>query len=113
MMEEKILRGYLYDFYGQLLNAHQREIYEAYAFDDLSLSEIAEREGISRQGVHDLIHRCSRSLENYEQALHLVSRFMKIKEDIERIQDLTEDGQVTEETLGEIRRISRGILEEL
>lgn len=112
-MEEKIISGYLYDFYGQLLNAHQREIYEAYAFDDLSLSEIAEQEGISRQGVYDIIRRCTRSLENYEQALHLVARFMKIKEDIERIQKLTEGDRVTENSLGEIRRISRGILEEL
>ena len=66
-----------------------------------------------RQGVYDIIRRCTRSLENYEQALHLVARFMKIKEDIERIQKLTEGDRVTENSLGEIRRISRGILEEL
>ena len=100
-MEEKIIRGYLYDFYGQLLNAHQREIYEAYAFDDLSLSEIAEQEGISRQGVYDIIRRCTRSLENYEQALHLVARFMKIKEDIERIQKATGSQRIAWEKFAE------------
>lgn len=112
-MEEKVMRGYLYDFYGQLLNEHQREVYEAYAFEDLSLSEIAEREGISRQGVHDLIRRCTKTLESYEEALQLVARFMKVRSDVERIQDLTDCGEAGEEVLRDIRRLSRKILEEL
>ena len=51
-MEEKIEQAYLYDFYGELLNEHQRRIYEDFVFNDLSLGEIANEEGISRQGVH-------------------------------------------------------------
>ena len=62
-METKARQAYLYDFYGELLNQHQRGIYEDYAFSDLSLGEIAAEEGISRQGVHDLIRRCSKKLE--------------------------------------------------
>ena len=54
-MEEKIEQAYLYDFYGELLNEHQRRIYEDFVFNDLSLGEIANEEGISRQGVHDMI----------------------------------------------------------
>ena len=52
----------LYDFYGELLNEHQKEIYEDVVFNDMSPSEIAREEGISRQGVHDLIKRCDNSL---------------------------------------------------
>ena len=55
----------LYDFYGELLTDHQKEIYEDAVFNDLSLSEIANEQGISRQGVHDLIKRCDRTLNGY------------------------------------------------
>ena len=61
---EKIARqGLLYDFYGALLTEHQRQVYEDVVLYDLSLSEIAEEQGISRQGVHDLVKRCDRILE--------------------------------------------------
>ena len=54
-MEEKIEQAYLYDFYGELLNEHQRKIYEDFVFNDLSLGEIADEEGISRQGASSLV----------------------------------------------------------
>ena len=50
-VEEKLQQAYLYDFYGELLNEHQRRIYEDFVFNDLSLGEIAGEEGITRQGV--------------------------------------------------------------
>ena len=53
-MEKIVERNMLYDFYGELLTPHQQEIYESIIFQDLSLSEVAEIHGISRQGVHDL-----------------------------------------------------------
>ena len=56
-MEKKLMQTYLYDFYGELLTEHQRSIYEEFVFDDLTLSEIAQEQGISRQGVHDLVKR--------------------------------------------------------
>ncbi len=62
-MEEKIEQAYLYDFYGELLNEHQRKIYEDFVFNDLSLGEIADEEGISRQGVHDMVKRCTREFD--------------------------------------------------
>ena len=58
----------LFDFYGELLTEHQRRIYEDVVYHDMSLGEIAEEQGISRQGVHDLIKRCDRILQGYEQA---------------------------------------------
>lgn len=114
-MEEKVEQAYLYDFYGELLNEHQRRIYEDFVFHDLSLSEIAECEGISRQGVHDLIRRCSRALSGYEQKLHLVQKFMNVKADVEKIQRLIGQYKATRDdaAVDKIERISKEILEEL
>ena len=75
-MESKIELAYLYDFYGELLNEHQRQIYEDFVLNDLSLGEIAAEEGISRQGVHDLVKRCTKKLQDYEDKLHLVEKKM-------------------------------------
>ena len=114
-MDKILEQALLYDFYGELLTPHQKEIYEQFVLDDLSLSEIAESEGISRQGVHDLIRRCDRILSGYEEKLHLVERFLKTKEDVRLIRELSRhhDPDQTEETLKEIYRISGQILEEL
>ena len=79
-MERIVERGLLYDFYGELLTEHQRRIYEDAVFNDLSPSEIAAEQGISRQGVHDLIRRCDRILEDYEAKLHLVAKFLAIRD---------------------------------
>ena len=78
-MEKIIERGLLFDFYGELLTGHQREIYKDAVYDDLSLSELSEQYGITRQGVHDLIKRCDKTLNEYENKLHLVEKFMNIK----------------------------------
>ncbi len=110
-METKARQAYLYDFYGELLNQHQRGIYEDYAFSDLSLGEIAAEEGISRQGVHDLIRRCSKKLEEYEEKLHLVEKFLLIKEKADEIESIA--AKKTEPEMKEIAAISREILEEL
>ncbi len=82
MMEpEKIVKqNLLYDFYGELLTEHQRQIYEDAIFNDLSLSEISEQYGITRQGVHDIIKRCDKALEGYEEKLHLAEKFEKVRE---------------------------------
>lgn len=111
-MEDKIKSGYLYDFYGELLNEHQRNVYEMSIVEDLSLSEIADSLSISRQGVHDIIKRCDHLLEEYESRLHLVDKFMNIKQDVVRINELTSH-EPTKETLTEIASLSDHILEEL
>ena len=111
-MEPKIRQGYLYDFYGELLNEHQKEIFEAYVLEDLSLKEIADDQGISRQGVSDLIHRCTNSLEEYEAKLHLIEKFMSIKDKVDEIVSLTY-ASGSKESLQKIRVISDAILEEL
>lgn len=114
-MDSKVEQAYLYDFYGELLNEHQRKIYEDYAFADLSFSEIASEEGISRQGVHDMIKRCQKTLEEYERKLHLVRKFLYVKERVEKIQNLTDTVEAVHQgdTMKEIAKISGEILEEL
>ncbi|GFI04458.1 MAG: DNA-binding protein [Lachnospiraceae bacterium] len=113
-MEKIVEQGLLYDFYGELLTEHQKKIYEDVVYNDLSLAEIAKESGISRQGVHDLVRRCSRILQDYEDKLHLVQRFMKIKENIGQLEKLTADEVLTrEELVQRIELLSRQILEEL
>lgn len=113
-MEKIVEQGLLYDFYGELLTEHQKKIYEDVVYNDLSLTEIARESGISRQGVHDLVRRCSRILQDYEDKLHLVQRFMKIKENIGQLEKLTADEVLTrEELVQKIGVLSRQILEEL
>ena len=114
-MEQKIELAYLYDFYGELLNEHQRRIYEDFVFNDLSLGEIAQEEGISRQGVNDMVKRCSKKLIDYEDKLHLVARFLSVKENIEQINGLAQKFKETKDTniLTDIENISNQILEEL
>ena len=65
-MEKIVQQGLLYDFYGELLTPHQQHIYEDVVMNDMSPSEIAQEEGISRQGVHDLVKRCDKILAGYE-----------------------------------------------
>ena len=105
----------LYDFYGELLTEHQKEIYEQFVLEDLSLGEIAEEAGISRQGVHDLIKRCNKTLEGYEAKLHLVQRFRSIREKVHRIDVLLEQEETLQKTpvIQEVRRIADEIIEEL
>ena len=81
----------LYDFYGELLTEHQKKIYEDAVFNDMSLSEIATEEGISRQGVHDLIKRCDKILKSYEEKLHLVERFMSTKKNVDLLRQHLEE----------------------
>ena len=114
-MEQKLEQAYLYDFYGELLNDRQRKIYEDVIFNDLSLGEIAEEEGISRQGVHEMVKRCRDSLDGYERRLHLVQKFLITKERVAEIHALTREFKNShdESVLDRIGQLSNTILEEL
>jgi predicted DNA-binding protein YlxM (UPF0122 family) len=90
-MEKIVRQGLLYDFYGELLTEHQRHVYEDVVFHDFSLSEIAQEQGISRQGVHDLIKRCDRILAGYEQKLKLVEKFRRTQKMAGEIQGLLDE----------------------
>ena len=113
-MERIYEQTLLYDFYGELLTEHQRSIYEDAVYHDMSLGEIAKERGISRQGVHDLIRRCDKILEDYESKLQLVERFTRAKEKIAQIEALT--GRLEQETedipsVSQIRNLARELLD--
>ena len=93
-MDDIARKNLLYDFYGELLTEHQRLIYEDAVYNDCSLSELAEAYSISRQGVHDLLKRCDRILEDYEEKLGLVERFRKLRKIAGNIMEITEDEEV-------------------
>lgn len=114
-MNEILEQSLLYDFYGELLTKHQKEIYEQFVLEDLSLGEIAREAGISRQGVHDMIKRCNQSLRGYEEKLHLVEKFMNIKSKVNELEELLEGYQDSDNSqmIAKMKEISKGILEEL
>ena len=69
----------LYDVYYSLLTEKQKEYFEEYYFDDLSISEIAANHDISRNAVHDQLKRVIANLEDYEQKLQLIKKFKSIE----------------------------------
>ena len=77
-MEDRIETGWLFDFYGPLLTERQRELLALYCEEDLTLSEIAAQQGISRQGVYDAVRRGARTLESYERQLGLLARYRRL-----------------------------------
>lgn len=110
-MDKILEQTLLYDFYGELLTDHQKQIYEDVVLNDYSFSEVAEEKGISRQGVHDLIKRCNKILQEYESKLHLVEKFVTIKEQIEEMEkSLRETKEPDKEAV--VRQLN-GILENL
>lgn len=116
-MEKIVRQALLYDFYGELLTEHQKSIYSDIILNDLSYSEVARDEGISRQGVYDLVKRCDKILEEYESKLLLVEKFLDTKERISRIHELAAslkamtDKAELKEKISEIEQISKDIYE--
>lgn len=113
-MDRFLERTMLYDFYGELLNEHKKSIYEDALLNDLSLGEIAQERGVSRQAVHDIIKRCNAQLEAYEDKLHLLSKFLKTKDRVGEINRLIREYQNSGDKtcLDKIEEISRGIVDE-
>ena len=92
----------LFDFYGELLTERQKEFYSLYYDEDLSLSEIAENYGISRQGVRDVIVRAEAYMTEIEDKTGLVKRFMK---DVPHVEAITEAAE-------EIRKLNYRLYED-
>lgn len=78
---------FLLDFYGDMLTDKQREVVECYYNEDLSLAEIAEEKGITRQGVRDAIKRAVQQLLEMEERLGLAKRFREVQEELASICD--------------------------
>ena len=81
----------LLDFYGEILTQRQREFFDLYYNEDLSLAEIAENYDISRQGVRDAIVRAEAAMNELEDKTGLLKRFMRLREKIDSIESAAED----------------------
>lgn len=114
-LQEKVYLSLLYDFYGELLKSHNKQIFEDYILNDLSLGEIAEEQGISRQGVYDVVKRCSKNLTECEEKLGLIHKFQTTRQMAEDIHSLAmnlKEGH-REETLERILTLSQNIIDVL
>ena len=96
MENSRVMQSMLLDFYGQLLTEKQRECFDLHFNEDLSLSEIAEQSGISRQGVWDNIRRADAALRELEEKTGLVGRVTELERELE-------------ETRAELRRLRAGM----
>ena len=100
MYQKNLMVSELIDVYGPLLSERRREIIEAYYYDDLSLSEISDNIGISRQGVRDSIKKSEVELQSIENKLHLAAFFKtmdgKIGDLVSRIEAICPSLPVTD-----------------
>lgn len=87
-MDKKAQVGLLFSFYRNMLTDRQNECVDLYYNEDLSLSEISEHLGITRQGVRDNIKRAEQSMYDIEQRLGLASKFLRIQEKLDNIDDI-------------------------
>ncbi len=81
----------LFDFYGELLTQRQKELFDLYYNEDLSLAEIAENEGISRQGVRDVIVRAEAAMQEIEDKTGLIRRFEQMRGHLDAIENAAEE----------------------
>ena len=80
----------LFDFYGEVLTPRQKEFFDLYYNEDLSLAEIAENYGISRQGVRDVIVRAEAIMTDLEDKTGLMKRFKLMQQQVQAILDAAE-----------------------
>ena len=85
--------GYLLDFYGEVLTPKQREMLNQYYNDDLSLSEIGENFGITRQGARDAIKHGETTLKELEAKVGFATRYRRVQEKLEELEQLVIDAR--------------------
>ena len=102
----------LFDFFGDLLTEKQREYFDLYYNEDLSLSEIAENEGISRQGVRDILVRAENSLRETEEKTGIIKRFNEMHAEILEIEKYAKK-IVNLSSTGEVNTLALQIVEKL
>ena len=109
MFEKDLSIAFLLDFYGDVLSERKRTVLDYYYNDDLSLSEVAEEIGISRQGVRELIKKAEEELRFYEEKLGLAKRFSEVQVAASRLQDLLQNGQGSEELIEAVHALSEAV----
>ncbi len=88
----------LLDVYGALLTDKQRETLDFYYNEDLSLGEISQETGITRQGVLNCIKKCEQRLVELEESLGLVERFRQLKADTEKLEEIVLESEIVRKT---------------
>lgn len=111
MTVDKLQKTMLLDFFGDLLTDKQREYYDLYHNEDLSLSEIAENVGITRQGVYDIITRAESTLMDMEEKTGIIRRFNELQTEITKAVSLAED--IKNHTQDDIAAVKAGRLVDL
>lgn len=106
-MAKDIGKAEYYDIYGDLLTEKQREIMEMYYFSDLSLGEISEETGSSRQAAFGCIKRCEGRLAEFERALGLLEKKKRAEELLMRLEAAVGNGDNAEceALIGELKKI--------
>lgn len=111
MAENRRTQSMLLDFYGELLTNKQRECFDLHYNEDLSLSEIAEQLGVSRQGVWDNIRRAETSMQEIEEKTGLIRRFERTRQTLKGVRDRAE--KLAGMTDGEAKSIAGQIVDEI
>ncbi|MCK8825860.1 putative DNA-binding protein [Fuchsiella alkaliacetigena] len=113
LLERTVKIGLLFDFYGELLTDKQQQMIKLYFYQDLSLGEIAEEYGISRQAVYDNLKRAEAALEEYESKLDLLERYQCRKEKLEKLRELIEkiSHQISEQDLEALEKLTSELLD--
>lgn len=102
MFEKNLNIGYLLDFYGDVLTDRKKDALDAYYNNDMSLAEIAEDMGISRQGVRDIIKKSEEELLFYEERLGLAKKFDEAQKHARRALEICENENLSESLKEEI-----------
>ncbi len=107
MFEKDLKKAYLLDFYGDVLTERKKEVLDMYYNEDLSLSEIADQIGISRQGVRDLIKKAEEEIFFLEEKLGLAQKMSALKFHSDNMLRIAENGGVNPEIQKEIEEIAK------
>lgn len=108
MVEKTVRMSLLFDFYGDLLTERQQEFFALYYDHDLSLGEIAQQYGVSRQAVYDILRRSSGALEGFEEKLELADRHRR---QTEFIQGLVNELDSVEQQLRATQGVDTALVE--
>ena len=107
MFEKDLKIAYLLDFYGDVLTERKKEALDMYYNEDLSLAEIAEQIGISRQGVRDIIKKAEEELYFLEEKLGLAQKMSALKIHSDKMLSIAESTEIPESLRKEIDEISQ------
>lgn len=106
MFEKNLNIGFLLDFYGVLLSDRKRSVMDMYYNEDLSLAEVAEEIGISRQGVRDVIKKAEEDLLFYEERLGLAKKMQNAEKEASELSRLAESADIPDEIRERITRLA-------